>query len=35
MGEVKLEVEYRFGLENMLGNPVKLSLYSGGVVGSD
>ncbi len=34
-GEVKLEVEYRFGRENKVGNPEDVSRYSGGVVGSD
>lgn len=34
-GETKLEVEYLFGRENMVGNPEEVSRYSGGVVGSD
>jgi len=34
-GEVKLEVEYRFGRENIVGKPEDVSRYSGGVVGSD
>lgn len=34
-GEVKLDREYRFGRENMVGNPLEVSRYSGGVVGSD
>jgi hypothetical protein len=34
-GEVRLEVEYRFGRENMVGKPDGVSRYSGGVVGSD
>jgi hypothetical protein len=34
-GEVKLDVEYLFGRENMVGNPIVVSRYSGGVVGSE
>lgn len=34
-GEVRLEVEYRFGREKTDGNPELVSRYSGGVVGSD
>jgi hypothetical protein len=34
-GEMMLDVEYRFGRENTEGKPELVSLYSGGVVGSD
>ena len=34
-GDTRLEVEYRLGLENIDGKPELVSLYSGGVVGSD
>lgn len=34
-GGATLDIEYLFGLENMVGKPVVVSLYSGGVVGSD
>jgi len=34
-GEVILEVEYLFGRENTEGKPEEVSLYSGGVEGSD
>jgi hypothetical protein len=34
-GDTKLEAEYRFGRENMVGKPPVVSRYSGGVVGSD
>lgn len=34
-GDTKLEVEYLFGRENIVGNPDAVSRYSGGVVGSD
>ena len=34
-GDIRLEVEYRLGLENAVGKPKLVSLYSGGVVGSD
>jgi hypothetical protein len=34
-GEVRLEVEYRFGRENIVGKPADVSRRSGGVVGSD
>jgi hypothetical protein len=32
---MRLEVEYRLGRENGVGKPVLVSLYSGGVDGSD
>lgn len=34
-GEARLDMEYLFGRENMVGNPLCVSRYSGGVVGSD
>lgn len=34
-GETRLDMEYRFGLENIVGKPGLVSRYSGGVVGSD
>ena len=34
-GDVRLDVEYRFGREKRVGKPDEVSRYSGGVVGSD